>query len=70
MSENDDYLRWCKNIHKGGLTTCSFCCKLITGSTTRLQHYQTCDMAKKFFYEILNDNAKSETFDKTSLISK
>lgn len=53
MSESTDYIKWCINIHKGGLATCSFCCKNI-GAITRFQHYQTCNMAKRFFIEIIN----------------
>lgn len=51
MSELQDYLKWCKDIHTGGLVTCTFCCKNIPGGH-RLIHYQTCDLAKRFFEEI------------------
>lgn len=55
MSHHDDYRKWCKDIHTGGLATCTFCCKNI-GLASRLQHYQTCDMAKRYFAEVLNTN--------------
>ena len=52
------YFEWCKNIHSGGLTRCTFCCKEMQTSSSnfRLVHYQECNIAKKFFVDIFNKN--------------
>jgi hypothetical protein len=53
MSQHTDYSKWCKDIHTGGLGTCTFCCNNI-GVSGRLQHYRACAMAKRYFDEVLN----------------
>ena len=49
MKNNLTFNEWCDNIHHGGLSKCTFCCQKIN---YRLKHYQSCDVAKRFFKEI------------------